>query len=82
VDDVVRVHANAMAAHGGPYDLTLDFGYRAVPTDEPEVQARVTMSWEHAAAVVKALQGMVDNYQQQVGPLPDLEHLRDQEEAR
>jgi hypothetical protein len=74
---VPRVHVNAMAANGGPFDLTLDFGYRARPEDEPEVQVRVTMSWEHTLAMIKALQVLVDGYEEQVGALPDLEHLRE-----
>lgn len=65
-----------MAAHGGPFDIALDFGYRVNPNDEPDVQVRVTMSWEHALAAVKALTVLVDTYQEQVGPLPDLETLR------
>ncbi len=73
-----RVHSNAMAAHGGPFDLTLDFGYRADPGEEPEVQARITMSWEHALAMVKAIQALVDGYEQQVGPLRDLTELREE----
>jgi hypothetical protein len=73
-----RVHTNAMAARGGPFDLTLDFGYRANPEDEPEVGVRVTMSWEHALAMIKAMQVLVDAYQEQVGAsLPDLGPLRE-----
>jgi hypothetical protein len=80
MEEVPRVHANAMAAQGGPFDITLEFGYRRIPDDDPEVQVRVTMSWEHAAAMVKAMQGMVDNYEQQVGKLPDLESVKLTEE--
>lgn len=79
MEEAPRVHTNAMAAHGGPFDLTLDFGYRAQPDDEPEIQVRVTMSWEHASAMVKAMHQMVDNYQQQVGQLPDLERVKETE---
>jgi LmbE family N-acetylglucosaminyl deacetylase len=67
-----------MAVHGGPFDLTLEFGYRADPVEEPEVQARITMSWEHALAMVKAMQALVDAYQEQVGPLRDLTALREE----
>jgi hypothetical protein len=81
MEDVPRVHANAMAAHGGPFDLTLDFAYRARPEDDPDVQVRVTMSWEHAAIMVKALRGMVENYEEQVGPIPDLERVKMTEEG-
>lgn len=76
-----RVHANAMQAHGGPFDLTVEFGYRMTPAREPDTQVIVSMSWEHAKAMVKALQALVDNYEQQVGSLPDLEPLK-VEEAR
>jgi hypothetical protein len=82
MEEVPRVHANAMAAHGGPFDITLDYGYRADPNDEPEIQVRVTMSWEHAAAMVKALRHMVDNYESQVGKLPDLESVKLEEDRR
>jgi hypothetical protein len=68
-----------MAAYGGPYDLTLDFGYRVEPSDDPSVQARVTMSWEHASAMVKAIQTMVDGYQEMAGNLPNVEQLRESE---
>jgi hypothetical protein len=67
-----------MAAHGGPFDLTLEFGYRLEPDLEPESQVRVTMSWEHALAMIKALGPLVDSYQEQVGPLPDLSRLREE----
>ena len=80
MEEVPRVHTNAMAAQGGPFDITLDFGYRVLADDDPAVQVRVTMSWEHAAAMVKALQAMVDNYEQQVGKLPDLESVKLTEE--
>jgi hypothetical protein len=65
-----------MQAWGGPFDLTLDFGYRADPDVEPADQVRVTMSWEHATAMVKVIQALVDNYEAQAGKLPDLEKLR------
>lgn len=74
-----RVHTNAMAAVGGPFDVTLDFGYRANPADEPEVAVRVTMSWEHVLSMVKALQVMVDSYEQQIGgKLRDLDSLKEE----
>jgi hypothetical protein len=73
-----RFHTNAMEAQGGPFDLTLNFGFRAVPDEEPEVQTRVSMSWEHAKAMVKAIQGLVDDYEEKVGEIPDLERLREE----
>jgi hypothetical protein len=73
-----------MRAWGGPFDITLDFGYRADPEIEPATQARLTMSWEHAAATVKVLKALVDGYEEQAGTLPDLENLRidDEEESK
>jgi hypothetical protein len=67
-----------MAVYGGPFDLTIDFAYRVRPEDEPDTQVRVTMSWEHALATAKALLTLVDGYQEQVGPLPDLEKVREE----
>ena len=72
VQPAQHVHCNAMQAHGGPFDLTLDFGYRVRPDDDPTVVARVSMSWEHVVSMLKVLQGVVDGYQRQVGPIPDL----------
>ena len=52
-----RFYANVAAGHGGPFDLTLDFGQK-VGDGEPEYQARVAMSWEHAATLVLLIQGL------------------------
>jgi hypothetical protein len=62
-----------MRTYAGPFDLTMDFGYRVgSEDDEPEPQVRVTMSWEHASAMVKALGPVIDSYEEQVGPVPDI----------
>jgi hypothetical protein len=83
-DSFPRFHVNAMRAWGGPFDITLDFGYRADPEIEPATQVRLSMSWEHVAATVKVLQVLVDGYEEQAGNLPDLEKLRldDEEESQ
>jgi len=75
-DSFPRVHTNAMRAWGGPFDLTMDFGYRADPEAMPETQVRVSMSWEHALAMVNVVRALVDDYEEQAGKLPDLEKLR------
>lgn len=75
-DSFPHVHVNAMRAWGGPFDLALDFGYRADPDAAPETKVRVSMSWEHAVAMVKVVQALTDDYQEQAGKLPDLEKLR------
>lgn len=65
-----------MAAHGGPFDLLLEFGFRPTPLLDPEPQVSITMSWEHARAMARALQAVVDSYEEQVGPIPDVETVR------
>jgi hypothetical protein len=65
-----------MRGWGGPFDLTLDFGYRADPEAAPETQVRISMSWEHAIAMVKVVKALADTYEEQAGKLPDLEKLR------
>ncbi len=80
-DSFPRFHVNAMRAWGGPFDITLDFGYRADPEIEPATQVRISMSWEHVAATVKLLQAFIDEYEQQAGKIPDLEKLRIDEEV-
>ncbi len=79
MEAIPRVHANAMQALGGPFDLTLEFGYRSDPVAEPEPQARVTMSWEHAKAMAKALADVVEIYEQQMGTVPDATSVRQEE---
>jgi len=75
-DSFPRFHTNAMRGWGGPFDLTLDFGYRADPETMPETQFRVSMSWEHALAMVNVVRALVEEYESQAGKLPDLEKLR------
>lgn len=68
-----------MAVHGGPFDVHLEFAFRPTAASDPEPQVSVTMSWEHAAAMVKAIQVLVDDYQENVGPIPNLENVRSHE---
>lgn len=63
-----------MAAHGGPFDVTLDFGHRVEQTDEPTFEVRVAMSWEHAISMVAVLQAQIEQYESQV---PSLASFRD-----
>lgn len=55
-----------MLAHGGAYDLTLDFGYRADDQEEPVIESRVSMSWEHAVSMVVILERLIEQYESQV----------------
>lgn len=61
-----------MAAHGTAYDLSLDFGFR-IERDAPfEPQFRLSMSWEHAIALMIALRKLIDRYQSEVTSLAAL----------
>lgn len=68
-----RIYANAVSAHGGPFDLTLDLGYRSGGGDGPvEFETRVVMSWEHAKVLSRMIGYLVDDFEGQVAPVPDL----------
>jgi hypothetical protein len=83
-DTPERFYSNAVGIHPGAFDVVLDFGFQLgdVPDQPPEVGVRVAMSWEHAAALVRILSGMLTDYQKQLGPLPDIEKARTKEEAK
>jgi hypothetical protein len=73
-----RFYANAIAAHPGVFDLVLDFGFLlGDERGDAEYQARVAMSWEHAAALTKILQGLIAQYEDQLGALPNVEKARE-----
>jgi hypothetical protein len=76
--DVPRVYSNTVAAHPGAFDIVLDFGFQLgdqphVPAD---VGARVAMSWEHAHALARVLAELLERYQEELGPLPNIEKAR------
>jgi hypothetical protein len=80
--DIPRLYVNAIGIRGGAFDVTLDLGY-SLPGDSPdqpppapEWLARVSMSWEHAASLIRLLSGSIKQYEDQVGPLPDVEKAR------
>lgn len=70
----VQLYANAMAATGGPYDLTLAFG-RRVGVGDLVWQAEVAMSWEHARSMLVALEKVIKEYEAKVGEIRDLESV-------
>ncbi len=81
------IYANAIGLRGGPFDLSLDFGYVRPPAaDEPfpatQWAARVAMSWEHARALHRVLGEQIANYESEVGEIPDIEKLRAREGAQ
>jgi len=63
-EELKRVYANVMAAHRGPYDLTLDFGHR-LDEGDPNFEVRISMSWEHAVSMLVVLQKMLEEYEAQ-----------------
>lgn len=69
-----------MAAHGGPYDVTLDFGFRPDQETEPVYDARVSMSWEHAMSVVKILERLIREYEKQIPSLGAMRQKLDEAE--
>jgi hypothetical protein len=58
-----------LAVHGGPYDVTLDFGFRPDQDTDPTYEARISMSWEHAMSVVRILERMINEYEKQIPSL-------------
>jgi hypothetical protein len=78
-----RIYSNSVKAHPGAFDVVLDFGFQL--GDDPQSVAeglvQVAMSWEHAQALVRVLNGMLEAYQENLGPLPDIEKARVKEET-
>ncbi len=74
-------YANQAGLRPGPFDIALDFGYLAAGAEgEPPAGtqwiARVAMSWEHARALHDLLGEQIRNYEENVGPLPDISRLK------
>jgi hypothetical protein len=74
-----RIYANFIGGTGGPFDLVLEIGNR-VGEEEPEIAARVFMSWTHAKALVTILQQQIEQYESQLGEIPSV--VREPEEAQ
>lgn len=78
------VYTNTAGVQGGPFDVAIDFGYKALGLvgegegDEAETRwaVRVAMSWEHARALHTLLGEQLAAYEEQVGDLPDISKLR------
>jgi Protein of unknown function (DUF3467) len=69
---IPRFYANAMAIHGGPYDVALDFGQR-VGAEDPDWQFRILTNWEHAKAMAEALSRVIEQYEADLGVVRDVE---------
>lgn len=80
--DVPRLYVNAVVIRGGAFDVTLDMGYSVAPHSPdqapipPDWLARVSMSWEHAATLMRFLENAIKQYEEQVGQLPEVEKIR------
>jgi hypothetical protein len=68
-----------LARKEGAFDLTLDFG-RKVGEADPQFDARVSMSWEHALALRALLDRMIANFEEKIGAVPDIEAVAAQDE--
>jgi hypothetical protein len=67
------LYANAFQAAIGPFDITLDFGYKSpeqAQTDSFDRVARVSMSLSHAKAMVQILGELIGKYELEVGAVP------------
>lgn len=74
-----QLYVNAVVIRGGAFDVTVDLGHSVAPdspdqpTPPPQWLARMSMSWEHALAFTRFLDGAIKKYEEQVGQLPDVE---------
>jgi hypothetical protein len=66
-----RIYSNAIAANGGPYDVTIHF-YQRLGDAPSEIDPliSVTMSWEHAASMAQILGEMVTRFEAEAGAIP------------
>ena len=67
-----RAYVNFAAGQGGPMDLVLTLGYREGDA-QPVSLATVTMTWEFVPLLTRLLQEHLDAYQEQVGPVRDMQ---------
>ncbi|HEX2087920.1 MAG TPA: DUF3467 domain-containing protein [Solirubrobacteraceae bacterium] len=75
--EVALIYANSVNASGTAYDIAIDFAYRARADDPAQPTARVVMSWEHAVSLVKVLNRLIGGYEQEIGPVRDIETIED-----
>ena len=66
-----HVYSNFIAAAGGAFDLTLDFGHKVGESD-PDYAVRVSMSWEQALSFHAMLGRVISNFEEKIGPIPNV----------
>jgi hypothetical protein len=69
------IYANVVQITTGPFDLTLDFGFKSperlrAQSPDFDIVARVSMSLGHAKSMIPLLTAQIAQYEQQVGPIP------------
>ena len=67
------VYANWARTEATPFDLAVDLGYRTAPGPPSHYPVRVIMSWEQAVSLRDLLDHVIAEYQEEVGPIRDLE---------
>ena len=55
----------------GPFDLTLDLGYRKDDAPPEEFPVRAVMTWEQAKSLANLLGKAVQEYEEEVGEIRD-----------
>jgi Protein of unknown function (DUF3467) len=68
------IYANVVQITTGPFDLTLDFGFKSperqrAGSPEFDIVARITMSLAHAKTIAPLLVKQIAQYEQKVGPI-------------
>jgi len=71
------IYANILKAEGGPYDVALEFGYKAGEA-EPVFPVRVAMSWEHAKSLLQLLDNLIEGFEERVAEVPDVSKLENE----
>ena len=69
------VYANVVEMTTGPFDLVIDFGFKAPEeakrgSPEWQVVSRVAMSLSHAKTMLPILARVIAEYESKVGPIP------------
>ncbi len=68
------IYANVVQITTGPFDMTLDFGYKSPEQGRAQspdftIVARVVMGLGHAKSLLPLLARQVADYERQVGPI-------------
>ena len=72
-EKVPFIYANAVEAHLGPFDMTLDFGFKLPEQRQStnyEKRATVVMSLSHAKTMIPILTSLIARYEQEFGQIP------------